>query len=146
MAPLTLRLALLLTLAVAPVAKAAPKQPRTDVHGDPLPPGALARLGTIRLRHLSPTVIFSADGKALLSAGGDGTIRTWEPATGKEKRRVRVQVTDGFAHPEVFVADGKTVAGMLSQDLCVWDTATGKELKRFSVGKVPIQGLEHFPV
>lgn len=126
----------------APAAKTAGKQPHADLYGDPLPPGALARLGTLRLRHISAAVAFSPDGKTLISAGADGTIRYWEPATGKETRRVHVQTADSHAHPQLFTADGKTVAGMASEDICVWDTDTGKELQRFSVGKVPLPGLE----
>jgi WD40 repeat protein/beta-lactamase regulating signal transducer with metallopeptidase domain len=60
-----------------------------DSHGDPLPDGALARLGTIRLRHGADItfVAFGPDGKTLITAGEDNTIRLWELASGKEIRR-----------------------------------------------------------
>jgi WD40 repeat protein/beta-lactamase regulating signal transducer with metallopeptidase domain len=60
-----------------------------DSHGDPLPDGALARLGTIRLRHGADItfVAFGPDGKTLITAGDDNTIRLWELASGKEIRR-----------------------------------------------------------
>jgi WD40 repeat protein/beta-lactamase regulating signal transducer with metallopeptidase domain len=66
-----------------------PSQAATDSHGDPLPDGALARLGTMRLRHGADItfVAFAADGKTLITAGEDDTIRVWEIATGKEIRR-----------------------------------------------------------
>lgn len=126
-----------------PTAKAAEKRPRTDLYGDPLPPGALARLGTIRLRHVSATVAFSPDGKTLISAGGDGTIRYWEPTTGKEIRRVRVQAADSHAHPQFFAADNKVVAGYTSESIHVWDTNTGKELQHFPFDKLSRPGLEN---
>jgi WD40 repeat protein len=57
---------------------------RTDPYGDPLPPGALARLGSIRLRHAADvrSVAFSPDGKAVISADPDWTHR-WDTTTGK---------------------------------------------------------------
>jgi WD40 repeat protein len=61
----------------------------TDRLGDPLPAGALARLGTTRMRHSSEVtfVAFGPDGKTLITAGRDNTIRLWDLTTGKEVRR-----------------------------------------------------------
>src|SRR5262249_43468464 len=66
------------------------KAPATgDLHGDPLPAGALARLGTTRWRHGANItfVTFGPDGKTLITAGQDNTIRLWDLDTGKEVRR-----------------------------------------------------------
>src|SRR5262245_500858 len=71
----------------AQVANAPPQQaPRTDYHGDPLPPGAVARLGTVRWNHpLANWLRYAADGKTLYSAGSD--LRQWDAATGRELGR-----------------------------------------------------------
>jgi WD40 repeat protein len=65
------------------------KSPGTDQYGDPLPDGALSRLGTTRLRHQGEVgvLLFTPDGKHLASAGADNTFRLWEAATGKERHR-----------------------------------------------------------
>lgn len=60
-------------------------QARTDALGDPLPEGAIARLGTVRFRHGGGIsfLSFTPDEKRLVSKGIDG-VRVWEAATGKE--------------------------------------------------------------
>jgi RNA polymerase sigma factor (sigma-70 family) len=55
---------------------------RLDADGDPLPQGAVLRLGSARLRHAGrlESLFYSADGSTLIAAG-NGVIRTWDART-----------------------------------------------------------------
>jgi WD40 repeat protein len=109
--------------------------PRTDRLGDPLPKGAIARLGTMRLRHDGrvTSVAFAPDGKTLASASVDGTIRIWETATGRELRCLRRRqnpILGGNYFPNVaYSPDGKLLASAgTCEGVVLWDAATGIEL------------------
>lgn len=67
---------------IAPAAD--PPAPTTGVW---LPAGAVARLGSTRLRHAAPVtcVAFAPDGKTLVSGGQDGAVRVWDVASGEQK-------------------------------------------------------------
>src|SRR5947207_15480611 len=124
-------LVLLAALACLPMppAYAAPVQeaPRTDNYGDPLPDGALARIGTTRLRHGGWVIMvaFSPDGKLLASSGNDNLVRLWEPQTGREVRRLTGHT--GWVNTVTFAPDGKTLAsGSADGTVRLWETATGK--------------------
>jgi WD40 repeat protein len=99
---------------------------RTDRNGDPLPAGAVARLGTTRLRHNGQVLdaAFSADGKVLASFGEDNRLRLWDTADGKELQGTLLKSLFALSSftPAVAVApDGKTVAVSASRQLALCD-------------------------
>src|SRR2546423_1708699 len=67
---------------------------RTDQHGDPLPSGAVARIGTTRFWHGSDgsEILFAPDGKELISICSDGLIHVTDFATGKDLRLLDPEV------------------------------------------------------
>jgi RNA polymerase sigma factor (sigma-70 family) len=146
----------------------APKQPspeaqpdRAETRSERLPIGAVARMGSTRLRH-GDTVYFATytpDGQALLTAGNDQTVRLWDVATGKEKRRfdwgeelraAKAQPSpDGLAEKRLeqfwhdmarscqvaLSRDGKVVAASRGGAVCLWATASGNRLRRLQTGQ-----------
>ena len=103
-----------------------------DRAGDPLPPGAVARLGTTRFRHGNSIrqVAYNPDGKILVSLGDDGVIRLWDAANGVEIRRLAEAPprTSGFA----LVSDGRTLVTASRDDglIRTWEVASGRPIRR----------------
>ncbi len=161
-----------------PKAKVKSKPPdeqsgRTDLLGDPLPAGAVARLGTLRFRHESPieAIAFSPDGK-IVATGHSPIARLWDVATGKTlagggSRDVRlwdvttgevVRLYQGPKYPITALAlspDGRVLTataptgipgnGTHYWDIHLWGAATGKELRRWSDGITRISSLAFSP-
>lgn len=137
----SLRVALVLPLAfwTALGGRAAPpdeaKDGRLDAHGDPLPPGAVARLGTVRFRPTgyqgNSTVALSPDGK-VLAVGGPPTnqLTFLDTATGKEVRRI--ESPSDRPNFLAYSPDGKYVAmAQMRGGLQLYDAATGAPAGQF---------------
>ena len=111
-------------------------KPRLDVYGDPLPEGAIARMGTVRFRHLGLVncVAYSPSGKLLATGGDDWTVRLWEVETG---RPIRVLRTGGRVTSVAFSPDGRCVAAgdsytrlaQVDYPVHVWNVETGEEVQ-----------------
>jgi RNA polymerase sigma factor (sigma-70 family) len=110
---------------------------RTDRYGDPLPSGAIARLGTLRFRNGMFQPCFFPDGKTIMTANRH-TLQFWETATGRLLREIPTGAL--YVWRTSLSADGKQAAatGVLHNSpsfqaaLRVWDVSTGKEVRTFS--------------
>ncbi len=148
-------------LVVPPGAAAEAPRPaaRTDRHGDPLPAGALARLGTQRFRHLAGVrrAAFSPEGKVLAvlsratmdrrggASAGVHVIGLWDAAGGQELRRIEVE--GGLLQCFAFSPDGKVLAVHGKGPILLYDVATGERRGRLPgpVNSSPIHGLAFSP-
>src|SRR5207245_4547658 len=121
-------------------------QPRLDLYGDPLPEGAIARLGTARWRTDGvDAMAVAADGRTLLTANTETGITIWDMATGKPTRKIpgKPELHKEWFSPQAFwsevalTADGRKAVFMPNDPndvaggcaIHVVDILTGKEIR-----------------
>jgi RNA polymerase sigma factor (sigma-70 family) len=132
-----------------------------EVPGERLPSGVLARMGSTHLRH-GDVISFAAympDGRELVTAGRDRTVRLWDLGTGEELRRFdwgqtepdrergssQVGTMQQLEHQwredqalnslAALSPDGRFVAASRDEALCWWETASGKRLHQLQTGQ-----------
>src|SRR5262245_38623019 len=100
-----------LVLAASVQAATEPRAARTDSFGDPLPPGAVARLGTRRWRVSdAPTkhLAVSPNGKLVATTSDDGSIRILDVPSGRLMRAFHMRDEGDFSsHLVAFTSDSK---------------------------------------
>jgi RNA polymerase sigma factor (sigma-70 family) len=119
----------------------APERPRLDRHGDPLPPAALARLGTVRFRVGAEvqTLAYAPDGKTLTVASYAG-LSFFDTTSGKQVGHFKRT----WSHPEVLLAyspDGKRLAARLMEQIDkradwvirVWELPGGAKSRTYPI-------------
>ncbi len=130
-------------------------RPLGDLYGDPLPEGAVARLGTLRFRpgDWIRSLALSPDGKTLatisfgdwmrslalsrgdktpatVSSGPPNNLKVWNVADGRERRQFQDNIIYG---PAAFLPDNKTIA--LATGPGVLTTRTGVIFVDLETGK-----------
>ncbi|VTR92495.1 wd-40 repeat protein : Uncultured bacterium genome assembly Metasoil_fosmids_resub OS=uncultured bacterium PE=4 SV=1: Sigma70_r2: Sigma70_r4_2: WD40: PD40: WD40: WD40: WD40 [Gemmata massiliana] len=117
-----------------------------------VPDGASARMGTAQFRHGDVVffIAYTADGKGIVTAGRDNTVRLWDRTTGQVVRQFEraegkkeplaqkpampamsgkmMSTTPPDDFPVALAPDGKTLAAGKDRTITVWETATGKKL------------------
>ncbi len=140
------------SLFLAASAVAAPAGPPTDLHGDPLPPGAVARIGTVRFAgrdRAYNAIAFSPDGKLFAGVLQRGEIDLWDYKAGKllrsfgppESKPTPDEILDvttnwPYCGPQVFIFFGPDNKTLLTASdhwpIRLWDVTTGKELAKMN--------------
>jgi WD40 repeat protein len=119
-----------------------------DKFGDPLPAGAVLRLGTVRLRNndLVCTVAFAPEGKVLAAAGVSEPVRFWHAETGESLGELELTSGGSIAVRAItFSPDGKWLAVGGSSQFSVWDRKTGKRRWEQSGAKAGADGIVFSP-
>lgn len=100
-----------------------------EAEKEPLPEGAILRLGSPRLRHPEPLhgLGWSADGRLLATGGARGRVYLWSATSGRLLRRIAVEDAEVEA---IALSPDRCRLAVAGNDgtACLVDTATGHEV------------------
>ncbi len=114
-------------------------EPRVDRRGDPLPPDALARLGTLRFRHDAPVsaVAFAPDGKFVACLDHTSRVGLWDATTGAkvwhcDLPQVYYDPSQRTQESLAFSSDGRNLLTVDAKGtISLWNVSDRKLSRRF---------------
>jgi len=116
---------------------------RLDAYGEPLPEGAVARLGTTRMRYGIADLRYSPDGSlALVIAGGE--LHVWHLARGE---RLACHRVSGSSLRSLALRRGGRCALLADSSGAVleWDLRAGKLAHQFATGRASLTSVRYSP-
>jgi WD40 repeat protein len=116
------------------------EEPRRDRFGDPLPQGAIARLGTVHAHPSVETIAFSADGKTIITTSRH-VVRHWDAATGRVIKVIERPMPRD-ARDQRISADGRTAAVLWKDRLEIRDVVDNR--LRHSIPVPPYEDVTAF--
>jgi RNA polymerase sigma factor (sigma-70 family) len=112
---------------------------RLDAHGDPMPAGALNRLGTVQQRAPDSKIAVTADGKEIVAVNADLVIRRFDADTGALRSTTRLPRSPSrwpvWLSPRGSYALTVERGGDLDVALELWDLAQRKRVQTLPLGK-----------
>jgi RNA polymerase sigma factor (sigma-70 family) len=107
-----------------------------DIYGDPLPEGAIGRLGTIQHRAADANFAITTDGKTMVTAGNDLVVRKFDAESGMLLHTF--PLANVVARESVLSEDGRYLASILSAEkgnspLCIWDLESGNKVDQLQL-------------
>ncbi len=130
-------------VAVRQASEVKKKLPLVDLYGDPLPEGAIRRLGTLRQRAPASRLAVTADGKDIIAVTDNLTIRRFDALTGKLRATQhfpgdRTRVGWSWVSPRgTFLLTFDL--GAENRQLEVWELTTGKRTQTLSLAQVLVR-------
>jgi WD40 repeat protein len=131
-----------------------PRAVRLDLYGDPLPPGAVARLGSMRdyIGFESGDIVLSPDGKTITATSSffNISLRLWDVSTGRVILNLKqldppIRERDIIVRRAAFSPDAKLLAaGDSAGTVRIGRTDTGQKVLEIS-GSEPVSGLRFLP-
>ena len=132
---------MLILAAMSATAQEIKPAPRLDRLGEPLPAGALVRMGTLRFRSDHPVrhLEFSKDGKTLLGDVSSTGSRLWDVKSGKSAAQFHGKI---LGNDPSLSPDGKLLVDLTDNGAVrLWDLATGKLIRTWGEEKKPALNL-----
>ena len=145
--PLLARLAFVLLAipAIAGPPERGPMPHLVDLYGDPLPEGAVVRLGSVRLRHAGlKDFTLLADGKTAVTVGTDQMVRWWDLESGKQTWANRLPEKLSF-EKLALSRDGELLAAMCEDSFVVLKTRSNVIVRKTPTEVIGVELLKFSP-